>query len=231
MAQKKEERKRWTETEHWLNAPLEKLPRDEVRKWLDGYQNVLAELDVAARRERCDWDQPIREERDRFMVIFVSELQSSRNAVRLVALRARLAIAEKRYDDALASLRTGYTLARDMAESHRLIGSLVGLTMAGMMTNQVEALQSSPGAPSLYWALAAMPQPLISLCRTIGTEPQSLYLLFPEMEPAKRRARAPDAAKPSRLNCSVWSGVSTKENRNRPKSGNKNGKRPFRRPV
>src|ERR1700676_5304217 len=39
----------------WLALPLDKLPRDEVRKTLAEYDGIYELLDKAARHEQCAW--------------------------------------------------------------------------------------------------------------------------------------------------------------------------------
>ncbi len=46
--------------QEWLDMPLANLPRDKVRAFLDSQRDVLDDIDLAARREQCDWELPIR---------------------------------------------------------------------------------------------------------------------------------------------------------------------------
>ena len=100
--------KLWEKIVEWVDMPLEKLPREEVRKAAQGFNVDF--LDRAARRESVDWELPIREQE--FFSILLPELQQLRNFGRMLAVKARVEIADGKYDDALHTLQTGYGLAR-----------------------------------------------------------------------------------------------------------------------
>jgi hypothetical protein len=189
-----QEDKGWEKITKWNETPVEKLPLPEVREMLRSFHSVLRETDIAARRERCDWDPPIREEGEEIFGILLPELQAIRSVARLVALRTRLHIAEQKYDEALASLRTGYAMARHVAEQPFLVSSLVGVAVASMMTHQLQALENAPGAPNLYWAITALPRPLIDVHKAMELEGSMLYAIFPEMAPSRRRDFLPAQA-------------------------------------
>ncbi|NQT12187.1 MAG: hypothetical protein HQ582_05540 [Planctomycetes bacterium] len=177
---------KWDKIRKWLDTPLESLPRGEVRKELERYSEALGYVDIAARRERCDWDAPVREEGRNVFGILLPEVQSARTAAWLVALRARLQIAEKNYDAAVASLRTGYAMARHVAKQPFLVSGLVGTSMVGTMNGQLQAMLAQPDVPNMYWAITALPHPMIDLRPSLEFEAAAVYLMFPEMEPSKR---------------------------------------------
>jgi tetratricopeptide (TPR) repeat protein len=164
----------------WLKMPLDSLPRDEARATLARFDDVLAYIDIAARRSQCHWDPPM----DRILSMLAPEIQAARFPARLIALRARLQIAEGDYEEALASLQTGYSMARQIAEQPLIVGGLVGTAIGGVMTDQVETLVTQPDAPHLYWALTSMPRPLIELKRHVAAEAVAVDQLLDEMLPA-----------------------------------------------
>src|SRR5205807_2164290 len=88
----------------------------------------------------------------------------------LLALRARLEMAEGQYDRAVSTLQTGFHLARHVAEVPTTTTALIGLAIAELMLRQVEDLVQAPGARNLYWALADLPRPFISLRRPLQGE-------------------------------------------------------------
>jgi len=182
---------KWDKIREWLDTPLESLPREEVRKELERYSEALGYVDIAARRERCDWDAPVREEGRNVFGILLPEVQSARTAAWLVALRARLEMAEENYDEAVASLRTGYALARHVAEQPFFISGLVGTSIVGIMNGQLQAMLAQPDVPNMYWAITALPHPMIDVRPSLEFEVAAVYLMFPEMEPSKRRDLSP----------------------------------------
>jgi len=163
----------------WIDTPLNDLPRKEVREALNQYHQTLDDLDLAARRETCDWELPIRERN--FVTILLPELQMARSYARLLAVKARLEMAEGKMDEALRTLQTGLALGRHVSQGPTLINGLVGMAIVQMMLTQVEELIQQPGAPNLYWALTALPRPLVDLRGAMETEMNMLYLSFPEL--------------------------------------------------
>lgn len=174
----------------WLEMPLAELPRKEVAEALSSRSAALKLVAIAARRNQCQWDDPIREEENVF-AIMLPELQLARNLGRLVALEARLRLAEGKFDAALVHLQTGYAMARHVAEQQFLISGLVATSIATMMNQQLETLVAQPGAPNLFWALRQLPTPLISFDRCWEVEAATIQLLFPQYDRLKRRGGTP----------------------------------------
>jgi len=179
----------WEKISDWLDVPLAQFPRDEARKTVADFKWVLDELSLAALREQCDWELPIRERN--FITLLLPDLQRLRVLGRLLALRARLQIAEGRYDDALHTLQTGYALGRHMACGPTLIHGLVGIATCQMMSQQLQELIQQPGAPNLYWALTILPQPLVDLRPGVETEMNMLYLSFPALREVNDTTHSP----------------------------------------
>ncbi len=182
----------WNE-QKWEGSPLDQLPKKEIRDLLGHFIGALGELETAAHRERCDWDLRMQDlsgpEAYQFLL---PELGEMRNLARLVALKARLEVAEGRLDDALGTLRVGYKLARDSAKPPSLIHGLVGISLAGMMDERVQELIDSSGSPNLYWALAALPDPMIDLRPAIGYEMGNAFRFFPFLKDAETVERSAD---------------------------------------
>jgi hypothetical protein len=151
--------------EKWMESPLSELPKEEVRKALRSFENVYRHhLKIAAYREECDWDWRMRDLDGMQSIAFLlPELQESRDLGRFLSLKARLKIAEGRFQDALETLKVGYRLAHDVAIPPTLINDLVGIAIAHIMNNQLIELIKSPGSPNMYWAIAQLPDPL-SIC-------------------------------------------------------------------
>jgi tetratricopeptide (TPR) repeat protein len=174
----------------WIKVPVDQLPCTEVRATLARFEAVLGQLRLASRRTHCDWGLPIWESENPYG-IQLPELQGSRDLARLIALEARLAIAEGRFDEAIGSLETGFALARHVADQSTLIGGLVGIAIASMMTNQLEALVQLPNAPNLYWTLTALPAPLVDLRDAIEMESVAVYLMLPQFAEVKSTKYTP----------------------------------------
>src|SRR5262249_25462121 len=113
--------------------------------------------------------------------LLLPDVQSMRNIGTLLAVRARLEIAEGRYERAIYTLQTGLALARHVGDGVILIQDLVGMALAQQMIAQVEELIQQPGAPNLYWALTDLPRPFFDLRKALQGEKLALYATLPEM--------------------------------------------------
>jgi hypothetical protein len=163
----------------WLDEPIEKLPRAEVEAALARHNDRLAEASRAARLETCDWQLPVRGEKP--WLLMLPEMQGIRQVARLLALRTRLEIADHKYDDALRDLQTGFAMARHVADQPTVVGSLVGAAVAGLMLREVESLMRAPNAPNLYWAIMALPRPLVDLRQGMDAETYWADFAFPRI--------------------------------------------------
>jgi hypothetical protein len=151
----------------WLDLPPDQLPRDDARKGLEEWSNVLAETTLAARRRDAHWDLPLKEHG---IQTLLPEIQEMRSLARLLALKAKLEIAEKNYDEAAETLETMIRMGQHVSESGTLISSLVGVASDAIAMNEVENWINSPDSPNLYWALTALHDPLIDIGAALESE-------------------------------------------------------------
>jgi hypothetical protein len=173
----------------WQEMPLDQLPRDEVRGVLGEYREALALVDRAARREYCDWGVAERL-RKQGIGALLPEVQPLRQAALLLAVRARLEMAEGQLPDACRTLQTGLALARHVGGEPTLINALVGCAITAIMARQAEELIQQDGAPNLYWALTDLPRPFISLRRPLQGERLAAYGTFQGLAPMAADLRA-----------------------------------------
>ncbi len=165
--------------QEWLKTVPSALPRDEVRKLLKRYEQSFRYAVLASRYERCDWDLPVRQEG---FNLLLPNLQGFRRLGRMLALDARLAIAEGRLDDAIACVRTSLALSRHVSEGTFLIGALVGIANATVALEQTREVLAADGSPNLYWALVQLPDPLISMRQAMEYEQNWLYFSYPQLQ-------------------------------------------------
>lgn len=176
----------------WAEGPLDAQAIAEIKEWLTPHGSTFRELKIAVYREHCDWDQQLRTLEGLDVVNFLlPEMQDLRDLARALRLKARVEIAERRYDDAVETLRWGYQLARDCAEQPLLISNLVGMAIAATMNEPLVELIEAPGSPNLFWAIAALPQPLIDVRRAIEFERGFPGQIFPFLDDAETVERSP----------------------------------------
>jgi hypothetical protein len=191
MADRKNPNEFWEKVDRWLELPPPELPRGDVQQAIVSHANALKIVGQAAHRDHCDWQPPVHEDPDLFGIL-LPEMSHLRNAGRLLALKARLEIAEGRPTDALATLQTGYALAIHAGQCPFLVCNLVGVAISGMMDQQMLALVQSPRCPNVYWSLTALPSPLVDLRPGLGLESDSLLLAFPELKGIERQEHTPE---------------------------------------
>ncbi len=113
------------------------------------------------------------------------ELQEMRQLGRLLNLRARLAIAEKRWNDVINDCRLGFRLSEVAGHSTDfLVGRLVGFAITRMMLEVVEEAIQYPECPNLYWALASLPENrLFETRESIEYESVLISRIFEDTDP------------------------------------------------
>ncbi len=163
-----------------LELAPEKFPLNEARELLNQQRNALAYVHLGAKRSTCRWAVPWRDQHENLYAIVLPEIQNMRIFARLLQLEARVAVAEDRLDDALASIRTGYAMARHVTTTPLLINGLVGVAIASTMQQELLRVMQHPAAPNMYWSLAALPRPLLDYRPAIEFEGEVLFIMFPE---------------------------------------------------
>ncbi len=169
----------------WMNVPLDQFTAAEARKFVDQLSRQLEQIRFGAHRRTCDWNYTLPEQRNDCVNIMLSDITAMRQWARLLTIRVRVEIAEGKFDQAVRTIETGLAFSRHIAEGPFLINGLVGNAGAYMMLAEVEELIAQPGAPNLYWALTALPTPLIDIRHELETERELCENLIPELTAAR----------------------------------------------
>lgn len=162
----------------WYSSPPETLPVEDVRAALSRFRSAFRNLETAARCERCTWEYPIREEGFTYTM---PQLVEYRGLSRLLCLKARIEIRDGDMDQALTTLRSGVSMARDLGGGPSIIQHLVGVSIAAGMASEIIGWVQAADAPNLYWALTALPDPLVDVRASIQMESAGLYAKLPEL--------------------------------------------------
>ena len=170
--------------DEWNKLPLDRLPLADVRIFLDGYRYNLRQLHLGARRKSAEWNYSL--DAGDPIGILLPDMQEMRWQGPILALEARLAIAEGRHADAIRALEAGFSFSQQISEGPFLICSLVGLARASHFADCVAELSQRPDAPNLYWALSVIPRPLIDLRKGNEFEQHLLELQFPDLGDTNR---------------------------------------------
>jgi hypothetical protein len=165
----------------WRDLPLDRFPAAEVQSFVDQFRRQIEQIEFAAHRRTCDWNYTVPEQRLDVINVALDDIQGMRRWLLLLTLKARLEIARKDYDRAIRTMETGLAFSRHVAEGPFLINGLVGVAGAHLMLGRCEELIAQPGAPNLYWALSALPRPLVDLRHEVETERKLCENVIPEL--------------------------------------------------
>ena len=176
------------------NVPLGKLPLKKAREAAAAFDSVVSNFIAPATiRRDCDWGLGIEEMRGpKIYQILLPEFQASRSFTRILALRARVAIAEGDYDQALDQLRMNYRMAQNIGSEPLLVCGLIGIAEAAMGNEQVIELMGARGSPNLYWALAELPRPIVDIRKAVRFEMSVGLRVFPALLDAETASHSPE---------------------------------------
>ncbi len=153
----------------WRKTTLDKLPRQQVQSTLQQLKTTLQLVEQATRCKQCNWPpfEP---------GTLPENLSEYRKITFVLAVQARLQIAQGQYDQAVRTIQTGLAMARHMGEAPNLTQGLVGVAIGAVMFRELEQFIQAPDSPNLYQALSALPKPPVDLTKTIELEIENLNL-------------------------------------------------------
>jgi hypothetical protein len=145
--------------------------------------SLFEELDVAGRRETCDWDPPMRE---RGSLTLLPQLQHLAHGItNTMKVRALRQMEQGKLDDALATLRLGYEASDKVGREPILVSALVSNAMTTRLNDVLARLMTHPSSPNLYWALSTFPPRRSILRRAWDQEYGWLYMCSPNLNKAR----------------------------------------------
>src|SRR5262249_38740299 len=117
------------------------------------------------------------------LALLLPEVQGYRSFARVLAVKARLELAEGKIDQAVATLQSGLSLGRNLAKGPSVIHVLVGAAVMEVMYRRIDELIQQPGAPNLYWSLSVLPRRLADVERLMNED----VGMFERMAPWRKR--------------------------------------------
>jgi len=175
--------------DEWLNSPVDKLPKQDVRDAISAFKESIHYLDLAGRSECCTWEYPVRDEG---LPSSMPPTGAFRVLMPVLALKARLEMADGDTDAAIGTLRIGMSAARGIGNGPFTIQNIIGTSIARRTLKEVEWLIQSPAAPNMYWALTALPHPLLDMRRSLQMEMDAVYARLPELRRLKNEVLSDD---------------------------------------
>jgi len=163
--------------DEWQSMAVDELPRKEVDEALSSFSGSFHHVALAAYRTDCSWEMPLE---DGFSMQ-LPNLSAMRRIARAMRLEIRLKIADGQTDQAIEMLQHAMQMGRNIAEGPTLVQDLVGVAIAAMSLREVEGLMQRPDLPNLYWALTALPDPMIDMYSSLEYERECLFIEFPRL--------------------------------------------------
>ena len=149
-----------------------------VRSLVSRYADVFEELESAAVRETCDWGIDF-QTTSGFEAIrkYTPQFVAMRQLSRLVQQKTRVAIFDRKYDEAVSLIQIGFQLGRDIAECPMNIAGAIGIAISIEMQVPLMEMIAEPDSPNLYWAVTSAPHPMIDIRPAIEQELNLTYQL------------------------------------------------------
>jgi hypothetical protein len=182
-------RKYWTETPRaWNRLPVDRVPLEEARTFLRDHRYMLRQLELGARRRTADWGYTFNpgDVEGGPIGLLLPDMHAMRNFAPMLILQVRVALAQDQFPTAAHHLETGFAFSRHVAEGPSLINRLVAVALALQFADTVADFVQRPDAPNLYWALTALPRPLIDLRGAEEWEYRMVEMQFPELADLER---------------------------------------------
>jgi hypothetical protein len=173
----------------WNLLPVDRVPLDEAHTFLQRHRYMLRQLELGARRRTVDWNYTL-DEPDPIGLLLPDIQWLRSNYPPVLTLQVRVALAEGDFKTAAHHLETCFAYSRHLAEGPTLIHKLVGLTLADQFAGTVADFMERTDSPNLYWALTALPRPLIDLRGPLEWEYRMLEMQFPDLGDLDRERTA-----------------------------------------
>jgi len=174
----------------WRDLPVDQLDRKEVDEVLSHFSNCFHHIKLAAQRTYCRWEMPLEDG----YAMQLPHLSIFRRMIMAMQLQIRLKIADGQTAQALEMLQHGLYMGRSIAQGPTVIQDLVGAAITALLLKEVEGLMQMPDSPNLYWALTALPDPMIDMHSSLENEREMLFVEFPQLRNLEGEVLSPAQA-------------------------------------
>lgn len=176
------------------SVPIEDLPKTKAKEaaaYFDNYiENHIAR---ASKCRTCEWGLGFEDIRGPDVIGFLlPSVQETRSISRVLALKTRVAISEKRFRDAVQLMRMNYQLGINVNKMDIIVTSLVAIAEVGITNETMLDFISTPGSPNMYWALSELPRPIVDVRNGLRQDVTMATRIFPELFTAEEIQRSPE---------------------------------------
>ncbi|MHC4398584.1 MAG: hypothetical protein ACYTG0_02780 [Planctomycetota bacterium] len=172
------------EAHKYLDMPAEEFSPEEAREKIPLFD--FDELRRAAFRRDVDWQYPVNEGAQ-LQYLLVPDAGEISPILRGLAVHCRADIFEGKIDDALEKITVGLGVLWHFEKTPFPLMKIIAASNMNMMIDRVEELVEHPKSPNLYWALTALPDPLIDLRPMVDCERQVMLAHVPEVRDLSRQ--------------------------------------------
>jgi hypothetical protein len=162
---------------YWSKEQYTQITAEEEAALFADLAEVFKLLDKASRKRYYDWSEMFE---PRGMATILPHIQEFRGLIRYLQSKADWEIRNGKYEDAVKTIRVGYTLGhllQNSAPSPFIVILMVGVSTTAVMNGQLQNLMNQPDAPNLYPALTQLHFSRGTFLNSIYVEQQ--YWLFP----------------------------------------------------
>jgi len=177
----------WQSNE-WLSGEGEgeRPTRKQLKDAVDAMASIYGELREFSESEDFEWDHRLRDLRGpKVYEYLLPDVQEVRTLARALQLRIRYQLMERDFDGAIESIRHGLRLAEFVGQGETLIQKLVGISIQSIMRDSLTDTIATPGCPNLYWAIAAIPRPLLHTGDSVLWELSNIAKVLPALAEAE----------------------------------------------
>lgn len=166
----------------WYELWPQVIPVNQVDEYLKLLDFQTRFLDDANRRTHCDFGRHIGETDEPYWAYLLPEIQQCRELARTQRLRFLVALAKGDVDAAVKVFGQQLTLGYHIGQDDFLVSSLVGIACANIGFYDAYFLCEANESPNMYWAMAALPNPLVSIAKPVELELSQALGLRSELE-------------------------------------------------
>jgi hypothetical protein len=138
------------------------------------------ELRRAAHRRTAQWEYPIGEQNN--LEIMLPDSQAARQiAGRGLSVWIRHQLATGELAKAEEAIRVGFGVNRHYGRTPIIVTKIITVALNNLLLQRLEELMARPGSANYYWALTALPRPLVDLRPALELDRNNLIQAVEEL--------------------------------------------------
>lgn len=175
------------ESPEWQEADHDDGPTDrQLAEAVAAMGSVFTEIHQLGLAEDVTWDHRLRDlEGPKIYEYLLPDVQNVRRLARLLRLKIRHQLNQGDFDGVVQSIQDGLRLSQFVSHGETLIQQLVAIAVAAITSDEINNVIQHPDAPNLYWALATVPRPVVSVRDSALWELHAIHRALPVLDEAE----------------------------------------------